>query len=87
MVTNGHIGRHQERDRRIMPDYQNDEGEWLMTDAEVRLEASLDAQSAEEQAETAWYDDFGDEPDVYCRTCDSLEHDTEDCTYVFEDDE
>lgn len=58
-----------------------------MTDAELRFEADLDAQGAEERFEESWYEDFEGEPDVYCNACGSFEHDDDECEEVFDDDD
>ena len=45
-------------------DCTNEEGEWMMTAAELRIEAELDALSAAERYEEQWYEfgyDDGDE--------------------------
>lgn len=44
-------------------DCTNDEGEWMMTASELRLEAELDALSAQERADEAWLDSYDDEGD------------------------
>lgn len=73
-----------------MSDFQNEEGEYLMTAAELRLEAEIDFQSAEVRAEEAWYErddlDFVGEGVLYCDTCDEGDHYTEDCKWQPEED-
>lgn len=44
-----------------MSDFQNEDGEFLMTAAELRFEAELDALSAQERADEAWLDSWDDE--------------------------
>ena len=39
-------------------DCTNEEGEWMMTAAELRIEAELDALSAQERADEAWLDSW-----------------------------
>jgi hypothetical protein len=46
-----------------MSDFRNEEGEYLMTDAELRLEWALDQQSAEERFEEDWYERNYREPE------------------------
>ena len=45
-------------------DCTNEEGEWMMTAAELRIEAELDALSAQERADEAWLDSWDDEDGV-----------------------
>lgn len=42
-------------------DCTNEEGEWMMTASELRIEAELDALSAQEQADEAWLDSWDDD--------------------------
>lgn len=66
-----------------MSNWQNEDGELLMTDAELRLEADLDSQSADERADEAW---LNDEPDEWRSTCDETDHEAGDCTWTPEGD-
>lgn len=63
-----------------MSDIRNEDGEFLMTAAELRLEAELDALSAQEQADEAWLDSWDDEDGW-----DDDEDGDEDDWYVAED--